>query len=86
VIVTYEVWLAEVQASLRAINMPLDEWQQSWHFDFTAEHAAGTSPEDAAANANRFWWREQNRALNQDCRNTPNCWLPRGHPGECQLA
>ena len=34
--------------------------------------------------ANRFWWHEQNKSLKQDCRSTPNCWLPRGHQGPCQ--
>ena len=37
---------------------------------------------DAAMKANRFWWHEQNKSLKQDCRVTPNCWLP--HQGECQ--
>jgi len=40
----------------------------------------------AAAQANRFWWRNQNQRINQDCRITPGCWLPRGHIGACEAA
>ncbi len=36
--------------------------------------------------ANRFWWREQNKSLKQDCGKTPGCWLPRDHQGKCQPA
>lgn len=85
-VTAYESWLDEVRAALQTINMPLDDWQKIWAFDFRKEHAAGTSPGEAADKANRFWWREQNKALNQDCRRMPNCWLPRGHHGDCQPA
>jgi hypothetical protein len=34
--------------------------------------------------ANRFWWREQNKSLKQDCQRTPGCWLSRDHQGKCQ--
>jgi hypothetical protein len=81
---TYEIWIADVQHALGSINMPMDEWQSLWPFDFQAEYAAGTKADDAAMKANRFWWYEQNRSLKQDCRLTPNCWLPRGHQGSCQ--
>jgi hypothetical protein len=33
--------------------------------------------------ANRFWWREQNKSMKQDCRETSGCWLAQGHQGEC---
>jgi hypothetical protein len=36
----------------------------------------------AAMKANRFWWTRQNKAIGQDCRKTPDCWLPRNHQGE----
>jgi hypothetical protein len=81
---TYEVWIGEVQQALRSINMSMDDWQSQWPFDFHAEYKAGTKANDAAVKANRFWWYEQNRSLKQDCRLTPNCWLPRGHQGPCQ--
>ena len=81
---TYDGWLNEVRTALQSINMPLDEWQRTRPFDFTREYEAGTDPGLAAEKANRFWWFEQNKALKQDCRLTPNCWLPRGHQGRCQ--
>ena len=82
--VDYTNWLGEVRSALDSINMPLEEWQRTWEFDFAAEYAAGTRPAAAAEKANRFWWREQNKALKQDCRRTKDCWLPQGHQGECQ--
>lgn len=82
--VSYELWLSEVRDALHSINMPMDDWQTIWSFDFRAEYNAGTEADDAAMKANRFWWHEQNKSLKQDCRQTPNCWLPRGHQGACQ--
>lgn len=81
---SYEAWLKDVQDALSSINMPLEEWQKTWAFDFQGEFSAGTSPNDAAMKANRFWWRQQNKAIQQDCRISEDCWLPRGHQGECQ--
>jgi hypothetical protein len=81
---TYQIWLGKVRSALQSINMPFDDWQKSWPFDFEAEHRAGTEPASAAERANRFWWHEQNQSIGQDCRRTPNCWLPRNHQGECQ--
>ena len=66
--------------------MRIEDWQANWPFDFTAEFNAGTTPDDAARKANRFWWREQNKSLEQDCHRTPGCWLPKGHQGECKPA
>ena len=63
--------------------MSMNDWQGNWLFDLRAEYDAGTKA-DAAMKANRFWWHEQNKALKQDCRATPDCWLPRGHQGVCQ--
>lgn len=80
----YEAWLGDVKTALSSINMPLDDWQETWPFDFRKEFESGTSTSDAAMKANRFWWHRQNVAMNQDCRLTPNCWLPRNHQGECQ--
>lgn len=80
----YQSWLDEVRAALHSINMPMDDWQRVWEFDFRAEFDRGEQADKAAEAANRFWWREQNKSLNQDCRNTADCWLPRGHRGECQ--
>jgi hypothetical protein len=52
----YDNWFNEVRTALNSINMPMDDWQKRWSFNFTAEYKAGTKPGDAAAKANRFWW------------------------------
>lgn len=64
--------------------MPMDDWQKTWAFNFNREYEDGTSPADAAAKANRHWWHQQNKSLKQDCQKSADCWLPRGHHGECQ--
>jgi hypothetical protein len=61
--VIFESWLKEVDAALASINMPLAEWQSRWIFDFSREFSAGTSANDAAAKAKKFWWHEQNKAI-----------------------
>lgn len=81
---TYEVWLDQVREALRSINMPMEDWQKIWAFDFAGEYEKGTSADAAAMQANRFWWSEQNKSLKKDCREMPGCWLPHGHTGECQ--
>lgn len=80
----FDQWLGEVRTALDSVNMPMDDWQGLWVFDFRREYDAGAKADDAAMKANRFWWREQNKSLKQDCRETDGCWLPRGHRGECQ--
>jgi hypothetical protein len=85
-ILTYEIWLEQVKDALRSINMPMEDWQRVWPFDFSAEHDAGTNPDDAAMKANRYWWYQQNKSVKQDCQKIPNCWLPRNHQGVCQPA
>jgi hypothetical protein len=81
---SYEKWLNDVKDALDSVNMPFDDWQSRWRFDFHREFNAGVKADDAAMKANRFWWHEQNKSLKQDCRVIPNCWLPRGHQGACQ--
>src|SRR5271165_2509214 len=76
---SYDAWLAKVREALDSINMPMEDWQGVSPFDFKREFAAGSSPDDVALRANRFWWQQQNRRMDQDCRRTPDCWLPRGH-------
>lgn len=80
----YDKWLDDVKEALRSVNMPFDDWQSRWRFEFRREFESGAKADDAAMKANRFWWREQNRSLNQECRIIPNCWLPRGHQAACQ--
>ena len=80
----YEKWFDQVKEALHSINMNMSDWQPVWSFDFSAEYKAGTNPDAAAMKANRFWWREQNKSLKQDCAKMPGCWLPRGHRDDCQ--
>jgi hypothetical protein len=80
----FEGWMDQVRAALRSVNMAVEDWQGVWPFDFRGEYEKGTTADDAAMKATRFWWLQQNKSLNQDCRATPACWLPRGHQGECQ--
>jgi len=81
---SYEIWFEEVKDALRSINMPIEDWQGVWPFDFSGEHDEGATPDDAAMKANRYWWHQQNKSLKQDCQRTPSCWLPRDHQGKCQ--
>jgi hypothetical protein len=82
--VDYNSWLREVREALQSINMPMDDWQRAWHFDFQRQYRAGIDAKTAAINANRYWWREQNKSIGQDCPKTADCWLPRNHTGDCQ--
>ena len=80
----YEAWLNQVRNALNAINMPIEDWQEAWAFDFRAEYRSGATPGYTARRVNRFWWRNQNLALRQNCTRTPDCWLPREHQGKCE--
>ncbi len=80
----YEGSIGDVREALSYINMSMDDWQTRWPFDFETEYEYGTTADGAAMKANRFWWYEQNKSIEQDCRSTPKCWLPRGHQGSCQ--
>jgi len=80
----YDIWISDVRSALQSINMPMDEWQNNWRFDFEHEYKTGSDSSQAAEKANRYWWYEQNKALRQECRRTPHCWLPQNHQGECQ--
>jgi hypothetical protein len=80
----YETWMKEVRAAFDSLDTPMADWQTIGAFDYRKEYDAGVKPEDAAMKANRHWWHEWNKSLNQDCRQAKDCWLPRGHQGECQ--
>lgn len=58
-------WLSEVRKALDSINMPMDQWQAVWPFDFDREFGNGTAPGLAALKANRFWWSKQNQRVDQ---------------------
>ncbi len=49
---SYQAWLNEVRAALNSVNMEMDDWQNTWQFDFAGEYAAGTGPAQAAEKAN----------------------------------
>ena len=83
-VTTYYVWFEEVKQALASINMPTDEWQNQWVFDFRREFESGAEANVAAIKANRFWWHQQNIAMNRDCPRTANCCLPNNHQGDCQ--
>jgi hypothetical protein len=38
---TYEIWLEQVKDALRSINIPMEDWQSIWPFDFWGEHDMG---------------------------------------------
>ena len=80
----FDAWLLELKSTLDSINMPLDTWQAVTPFDFSRELKSGISANVAALKANRFWWRNQNQRINQECHLTPNCRLPCGHAGTCE--
>jgi hypothetical protein len=81
---SFEEWMKEVRAAFGALSLPAKDWQALGAFDYRREYEAGVTPADAAAKANRHWWLEWNKSLNQDCRRSKNCWLPRGHRDQCQ--
>jgi len=58
---SYNAWPTKVRETLDSINMPMEEWQAVSAFDFEQEFAAGSSPDDAALRANRFWWLQQSQ-------------------------
>jgi hypothetical protein len=82
---SYEEWMGEVRATFKSLNLPAADWQAIGAFDYRTEYDAGASPRHAATKANHQWWHQWNKSLNQDCRETEDCWLPRGHEGQCQL-
>ncbi len=81
---SYEKWMIEVRAAFDSLSLPATGWQAIGAFDYRSEYDAGVKPKEAAIKANRHWWREWNKSLNQECRKTKDCWFPRGHQGQCQ--
>jgi hypothetical protein len=81
---SFENWINDVKEALASVNMPLEAWQKTFHFDFRLEFERGTTPTQAAEKANRFWWRQQNEDIGQQCRKRFDCWLPNGHQGACE--
>jgi hypothetical protein len=42
--VAYTEWLKDVREALSSINMPMNDRQKNWQFDFAAEYQAGKDP------------------------------------------
>ena len=82
---SYEQWMSEVRAALDSLILPVADWQVMGVFNYRGEYESGVKPSDAAMKANRHWWHEWNKSLNQDGQQTKDCWLPRGHQGQCEL-
>jgi len=76
--------MKQVHAAFEKMHMPMADWQVIGAFDYRKQFDAGVKAADAAMKANRHWWHDWNKSLKQDCRQTNDCWLPRGHQGECQ--
>jgi len=81
---SFEEWMKQVRLAFESLDMPMADWHVIGVFDYRSEFDAGVKPADAARKANRYWWQEWNKSLNQDCRQSNDCWLPRGHQGQCQ--
>ena len=81
---SYEKWMDEVRAAFDSLILPAAHWHAIGAFDYRSEYDAGVKPNDAAMKANRHWWHEWNKTLNQDCLKNKDCWLPRNHEGQCQ--
>jgi hypothetical protein len=81
---SYEEWMNEVRVAFDSLSTPMADWQVIGVFDYRSEYDAGVRPDEAAVKANRYWWHQWNKSLKQDCPQTKDCWLPRGHQGQCQ--
>ena len=81
---SFEEWMNEVRAAFESLEGPMADWQVIGAFDYRSEYDAGVKSDAAAQKANRHWWREWNKSLKQECRQSEDCWLPRGHQGQCQ--
>ena len=81
-IMKYQDWFDDVRNALRSINMPMDDWQKLWPFNFISEYEAGSQPADAAAKANRHWWHEQNKSSTASGWST---WIGMTEPSSCRI-
>jgi hypothetical protein len=81
---TFRTWMKEVREVLEANRIAVNEWQSLFPYNFRRSFDSGTSPVEAANRMHRFWWREQEKGLHRQCDKAANCWLSRGHNGDCQ--
>ncbi len=76
--------MKSVREELDSLHMATDQWQAFSAYNFRRSYESGTTPDEAAKRAFKFWWRQQHKALHDDCDKAVNCWLKCGHEGECQ--
>ncbi len=76
--------MKSVREELDSLHMATKEWQRFSPYNFRRSYQSGTTPDETAKRAFKFWWRQQHKALHEDCDRAVNCWLKRGHEGECQ--
>ncbi len=76
--------MKRVREGLDSLQMATDHWQAFAAYNFRRSYESGTPPDQAAQRAFKFWWRQQHKALHDDCQKAVNCWLKHGHEGECQ--
>lgn len=81
---TYEGWLQQVKEGLMSIDMPMEEWQSVWPFNFSRQHRAGTSPADTAGMANRYCWHQQKKSMAHDCDKLPPAGCHEDNQRDCQ--
>lgn len=68
----FQIWLSEVGAALQSINMPMEQWQRTFPYNFPADFYAGIQPADAAKRANDHYWTQQEDARPDLFNNRPN--------------
>ena len=76
---SYESWLKEVDEALSSINMPMQDWQKSWAFDFRSEFAAKTTATDAAmflGDGPPLIWARRSTNSPPVCGSTSTCRKP----------
>jgi len=83
---TYEVWLDQVsRCACVPSTCPMEDWQGVWSFDFSCEHDAGTTPDEAAMKANRYLVASaKTNHSSRTARKRPTAGCPRDHQGNCQ--
>lgn len=56
--VSYETWIRDVWDVLAKLDIEAGTWQKSWEFEFRKEYDCGSTPYEAAARAQDFWWQQ----------------------------
>jgi hypothetical protein len=56
--VKYETWIQDVWDVLAKLDIEAATWQKNWEFEFRKEYDCGSTPYEAAARAQDFWWQQ----------------------------